>query len=465
MTKTQIALEAQETLSFDGSARVDVDVERLAAELRQAIRGEVRFDDGSRALYATDASNYRQIPIGVVLPKESADVEAAVEICRRHGAPILARGGGTSLAGQCCNVAVVLDFTKYMNKVLWVDPERKLARVQAGCVLDDLQRQARKHGLRFGPDPATHTHCAIGGMIGNNSCGIHSVLAEFHGPGPRTADNLHSLEVLTYDGLRMEVGPTSPDELEQIIRAGGRRGEIYRKLKEMGERNADLLQERSPGVVRRVSGYADLDQFIPGGEFNVAKALAGSEGTCAVTLEATVHLMEEPPYTSLLVAGYPDIFAAGDHIPLIREHRPMGLEGMDSLLVDYVEEKVLTPAMLALDLLPEGNGFLLIEFGGQSQDEADEKARRLRDTLSQEENSPTTKLLEDERETELIWTLRESGLGATARIPNTPDTWPGWEDTAVHPDKIGAYLRDLRILFDKYGYEAATLVRDWSTAG
>jgi predicted DNA-binding protein with PD1-like motif len=188
------------------------------------------------------------------------------------------------------------------------------------------------------------------------------VLAEFHGPGPRTGDNLHALEVLTYDGLRVEVGPTSPDELDQIIRAGGRRGEIYRKLKEMGERNADLLQERYPNIVRRVSGYADLDQFIPGGAFNVARALAGSEGTCAVTLEATVHLIDEPPYTALLVAGYPDVFAAGDHIPLIRDHQPMGLEGMDSLLVDYVEEKVLTPAMVALDLLPEGNGFLLMEF-------------------------------------------------------------------------------------------------------
>src|SRR5512135_1584748 len=185
-----------------------IDAQALAHELRQAIRGEVRFDRGSRALYATDGSNYRQVPIGVVIPRDSADVERAVALCREFGAPIFGRGGGTSLAGQCCNVAVVFDFSKYMNQVIDIDAEHRLARVQPGTILDTLRDAAEAHGLTFGPDPSTHSHCTLGGMIGNNSCGAHSVMAQFDGPGARTSDNVESLDVLTYDGTRMRVGST-----------------------------------------------------------------------------------------------------------------------------------------------------------------------------------------------------------------------------------------------------------------
>src|SRR5690348_5041732 len=193
----------------------------LARDLRAAIEGEVRFDDGSRALYATDASNYRQVPIGVVIPKTIEDIVAAVPICRRYGAPILARGGGTSLAGQCCNVAVVFDCTKHLNGILGIDPAGKQARVQPGCVLDRLRDAANRHGLTFGPDPATHNHNTLGGMIGNNSCGTHSLMAG------KTEENLDDLEILTYDGLRMRAVKTSEEELARIIAEGGRRGEIY----------------------------------------------------------------------------------------------------------------------------------------------------------------------------------------------------------------------------------------------
>src|SRR5438874_2741215 len=182
----------------------------LEIELKREIRGEVRFDRGSRALYATDASNYRQIPIGLVVPRDVDDVIAAVGVCRKYGAPILARGGGTSLAGQCCNVAVVFDFSKYLNRILEIDPHRKRARVQPGVVLDSLRDQANRHGLTFGPDPATHNHNTLGGMIGNNSCGAHSVMAG------KTEENVEELEILTYDGLRMRVGPTTDHELEKI---------------------------------------------------------------------------------------------------------------------------------------------------------------------------------------------------------------------------------------------------------
>src|SRR6267378_6594259 len=201
-----------------------VDASRLAKSLRSQIRGEVRFDAGSRALYSTDGSNYRQVPIGVVLPRDVDDVLATVSACREFGAPLLCRGAGTSLAGQCCNVAVILDFSKYMARILEIDPARRIARVQPGVVLDHLRAVAEKHHLTFGPDPATHDRCTLGGMIGNNSCGVHSVMAG------KTDDNIEGLEILTYDGVRMKVGATSSADFERILQQGGRRAEIYGKL-------------------------------------------------------------------------------------------------------------------------------------------------------------------------------------------------------------------------------------------
>ena len=222
--ESQIAWARPRVADFPSS-----EARALEAELRKRIEGEVRFDTGSRALYATDGSNYRQVPIGVVIPKTIDDVVIAVEQSRRFGAPLLARGGGTSLAGQCCNVAVVLDFTKYLNKLLALDPQAKTARVQPGIVLDWLRKEAERHHLTFGPDPSTHNHNTLGGMIGNNSCGTHSVMAG------KTEENVIELDILTYDGLRMHVGATTDDEYQRIISGGGRRGEIYASLKQIAE--------------------------------------------------------------------------------------------------------------------------------------------------------------------------------------------------------------------------------------
>src|SRR5437764_11195596 len=208
--------------SFDVSARAlaarnaAIDPTALEAALRRHLRGEIRFDSGSRALYATDGSNYRQVPIGVVMPRDKEDVLAAVAICREHSAPLLSRGGGTSLAGQCCNAAVILDFSRYMARILEIDPARRIARVEPGVVLDRLRAEAEKHHLTFAPDPATHDRCTLGGMIGNNSCGVHSIMAG------KTDDNIESLEILTYDGLRMQVGATSEDDFRRIVSEGGR---------------------------------------------------------------------------------------------------------------------------------------------------------------------------------------------------------------------------------------------------
>ncbi|HEX2911832.1 MAG TPA: FAD-binding and (Fe-S)-binding domain-containing protein [Chloroflexia bacterium] len=422
------------------------DVGALEAELQNNIKGEVRFDDGSRALYAADASNYRQVPIGVVIPKDKEDVIKTVQICHKYGAPILGRGGGTSLAGQCCNVAVVLDFSKYMNRVLEIDPEKKTARVQPGTILDDLRDQAEKYHLTFGPDPATHNRNTLGGMIGNDSCGVHSIMAG------KTVDNVIELEILTYDGLHITVGKVSDEELEKVCQQDDRQGEIYRKLKKLRDNYAGLIREKFPDIPRRVSGY-NLNQLLPENGFNVAGAIVGSECTCAIVLEATVRLVHSPPYRSLLVLGYADVYTAADSVPELMSFKPIGLEGMDDELVEFMREKGLHPEDIAE--LPEGNGWLLAEFGGESQEEAHGNAQKAMDQLNQKDNHPHMKLFDAPAEQKKLWRVRESSLGATAFVPHGHDAWPGWEDSAVPPDKLGDYLRELRKLISDYGYRAS----------
>ncbi|HEX5471370.1 MAG TPA: FAD-binding oxidoreductase, partial [Lacipirellulaceae bacterium] len=311
----------------------------LESTLQRRIDGEVRFDSGSRGAYSTDGSNYRQFPIGVVVPKSIDDAVRAIEVCRQFGAPITSRGAGTSLAGQSCNVSVIIDWTKYLYHVLEIDPHRRTARVEPGCVLDRLRHLAEsKYGLTYGPDPSTHSHCTMGGMIGNDSCGVHSVMSEFYGPGPRTEHNVETLDILTYDGARFTVGPTTEVELQQIIDAGGQRGEIYRHLRDLRDNYASLIRKRMPHLLRRVSGF-NLDALLPENNFNVARALVGTEGTCVTVLGATVKLIPAPKARALVVLGYPSVYEAADHIVQIRECRPIGLEGIDDKLVQYMKRK------------------------------------------------------------------------------------------------------------------------------
>ncbi len=425
----------------------------LERDLRAAVDGEVRFDPASLGMYATDASSYRQVPIGVVLPRGVEDVKAAVAVARKHGAPILCRGGGTSLAGQCCNTAVVLDFSKYMGRVLEVNPVERWARVEPGTVLDDLRRLTRPHGLTFGPDPATHTHCTLGGMIGNNSCGVHSVQAAHFGPGPRTEDSVLELTVLTYDGEVLTLGPTSDDELDRIIAGGGRRGEIYGALRDLRDRYADLIREKFPDIPRRVSGY-NLPSLLPEHGFDLAKAMVGTESTCAVVLEAKLALIPDPPERALLLLGYEDAYVAGDHVPELMALRPLGLEGMDHRLTEYMARKDLNTEYL--HYLPEGRGWLMVEFGGDTPQEAEARAEAALEAVRGAE-SPIldAKVYADPDIQQAIWHVRESGLGATANVPGSPLTWEGWEDAAVAPEHIGKYLRDFRALLDRYDYDCA----------
>ena len=429
----------------DAAKHARVDADALAKVLRSRVEGEVRFDDSARALYATDGSSYRQVPIGVVLPRSNEDVIAAIAACREFGAPVLSRGGGTSLAGQCCNVAVVLDFSKYMASILEIDPGRKIARVQPGVILDHLRNAAEKHHLTFAPDPATHSRCTLGGMIGNNSCGVHSVMAG------KTDDNIESLDILTYDGLRLHVGETSPAELEAIIRGGGRRGEIYAGLKNLADTYGALVRERFPDIPRRVSGY-NLNHLLPENGFHVARALVGSEGTCVTLLEAACRLVESPPERVLLVIAYPDIFLGADAVPEIMAHKPIGLEGIDELLVESTRRRGINQEGLAL--LPAGNGWLLAEFGADTRDDAEAQARGLMDTLSRSAIAPNMRLCTPE-EAKHIWIVRESSVGVLSHVTGEPLNWEGWEDSAVRPDQLGRYLRDLRKLMAEFNYSGA----------
>ena len=415
----------------------------LERDLRGVVSGEVRFDPASRALYATAGSNYRQVPLGVIVPRTADDIVRALEVCRAHDAPVLGRGGGTSLAGQCCNVAVVFDCSKYVNRVLEIDPGRRLARVEPGVVLDHLRAAAERHQLTFGPDPSTHDHCTLGGMIGNNSCGVHSVMAG------KTDDNVESLDIVTYDGTRMTVGAMSDDEVAAAVRRGGRAGAIVGALRALRDRYADDIRRSFPHIPRRVSGL-NLPWLLPENGFNVARALVGSEGTCVMVLEATVRLVHSPEVRTLAVLGYRDVYAAADDVPRILEYGPIGLEGMDDRLVDDIRH--IGVPQEALRQLPEGGGWLLVEFGGTSREEADAKARDMIADLGRRGDAPSSRVIDDRGHEEQLWRTREAGLGATAHVTSDRPTWEGWEDSSVPPERLGDYLRELRKLLDRYHY-------------
>jgi FAD/FMN-containing dehydrogenase/Fe-S oxidoreductase len=448
MSANRVPLVSPEELRHSWRSQShELDAKGLEERLRRVIAGEVRFDAGSKALYATDGSNYRQVPIGVVVPRSKEDVIHAIEIARQFGAPVLSRGGGTSLAGQCCNVALVIDWSKYLHHIVELNPQEKFARVQPGTVCDTLRNAAKPHTLTWGPDPATHDHCTFGGMLGNNSCGVHAQMAG------KAGENVLSMDIVLYDGTQMTIGSMDEADLEAQIAQGGRVGNIYAQLKALRSRYGKLIDTKYPRIPRRVSGY-NLDHLLPGddGRFNLARALVGSESTCVTILEAKVQLVYSYPKRVLLVLGYPSIYEAGDHVAEILKYKPIGFEGLDEFLINNVKKKGM-PQQDDLSVLPEGKGWLVVEFGAGTAEEAEEQARQAMQAL-EGTGAPSMKLFVKEDEQQKVWDVREAGLGATAFVPGEPLTWEGWEDSAVPPERVGGYLRDLCQLYEKYHYRS-----------
>ncbi|WP_020574685.1 FAD-binding and (Fe-S)-binding domain-containing protein [Actinopolymorpha alba] len=412
----------------------------LRDELAKVVRGAVRFDSASRAMYAADASNYRHPPIGVVQPRDVEDVLATLDVCHRLGVPILPRGAGTSIGGQAINTAVVLDFSRHLNNVLAIDPESRRARVQPGVVLDDLRKAAGAHGLTFGPDPSTHNRCTLGGMIGNNACGSHSVA------WGKTVDNVASLDVVLTDGTRLTAGPTPEDELARLCDDPGRIGRLYRDLRALRDRYASLVETTFPDLTRRVSGY-NLDQLLPAQGFDLAKALVGTEGTCATLLEAEVQLVEAPAARALAVLGFPDQFIAADNVVPLLDLHPLTIESVDAEIVSIVRSR--NPANPVLESLPPGGAWLYVETGGDTLAEAEQGAQTVARVMRS--HGATSLVVSDPAHMKALWRVREEGAGSTTRLPDGSEAYPGWEDAAVPPQRLGAYLRGFDGLLKEHG--------------
>ncbi len=417
----------------------------LAQRIATGIEGAVDFTDAGRALYTCDASNYRQVPLGVVFPAGRDDIKHIARCCREAELPVLMRGAGTSQNGQTVNEAVVLDCSRYMNRVLSIDVENAIADIEPGVVCDQLKAAAEPLGLTFGPDPATHSRCTLGGMIGNNSCGPHSMLAG------KTVENVLELDVLTSDGIELTVGPTTEKQLTELSQRNDRIGEIYRELKVLVDEHAERIRQKYPTIKRRVSGY-NLDQLLPENGFNVARALVGSEGTCVSILGARVTLVENPRYKQLLVLGFENIFEAGDTVREILPFKPIAMEGLDSTIVGGLKSRGLRQREIGL--LPEGKAWILMELAASSEQLLTQSVDEFVRVAGQMTGILECKPIYGDDQIADIWSIREQGASATAFSldPNVPDPVVGWEDTAVDPLQLGDYLRDFYALVDRYGY-------------
>jgi FAD/FMN-containing dehydrogenase/Fe-S oxidoreductase len=401
-----------------------VNPETLAAELRRAGIAEVDASTRRRAEYSTDASNYRVVPSVVVFPRHADEVALALRVAARTGAPLTARGGGTSCAGNAVGPGIVLDFSRHLNRLIALDPEARTATVEAGLILSELQRAAAVHGLRFGPDPSTQARCTIGGMIANNACGPHALA---YG---RTADSVESLSLLLADGRALETGPIA--ELADPVGA---------RLAALVQANLGVIRTEFGRFGRQISGYS-MEHLLPENGGSLARFLAGTEGSLAISTTATVKLVKLSPFTALAVLAYPDMATAADAVPTVLPLRPLALEGMDARLVEVLRSRR-GPA--AVPPLPDGGGWLFVETGGQSQAEAVAGAQAIVRAADPQASAVVTGA--DARR---LWRIREDGAGLGGRTPANAPAWPGWEDAAVPPHRLGNYLRDFFALLEQH---------------
>ncbi|GAA2029613.1 FAD-linked oxidase C-terminal domain-containing protein [Pseudokineococcus marinus] len=422
----------------------------VEAALRRAGLTDVDASSRRRAEYSTDASLYRVVPQVVAFPRSADEVAAAVEVARETGVPVVARGGGTSIAGNAVSTGVVLDTSRHLDRLLEVDPEARTAVVEPGLVLGDLQRRLAPHGLRFGPDPSSGSRAAIGGMIGNNACGSRAL-----GYG-RTDANVLGVHAVTGTGERLVLrsrGGEAPDRPQTTpALSTPDTSPVLAQLRDVVAGDLGTIRTELGRFGRQVSGYA-LEHLLPEKGFDAARLLVGSEGTLALLTRAELRLVRSPERTVLVVLGYRDMVEAAEAVPAILRHGPVACEGLDARLVDAVEQRLRSP----VPQLPAGGGWLLVELGtderGATPDGLADLAARARAVVA-DAGTGATRLVEDPVEARTLWRIREDGAGLATRAPSGRPGHAGWEDTAVPPERLAAYLRDFDALMDTYGLTA-----------
>ena len=421
--------------------------EEIARELQKRVSGEVRFDPFSRVLYSTDASIYQMEPVGVVIPRSVEDVLAVVEVGRDSGVPVLPRAGGTSLAGQTVNHAMVIDFSKYLNQVLEVNPEEHWARVQPGIVLDQLNRELAGHNLQYAPDPTTANRACVGGGIGNNSCGAHSVI---YG---KTLDHVQELQVVLADATQAHFRPLTNQELEAKLSGTGLESDIYRGLRRLARDNAAEIQARYPKIMRRVSGY-NVDEFLTDDPFNLSRMVVGSEGTLCVMTEAKVNLVARPTMTGLSVLHFADIVRAAEATREVLKHDPSSVEVMDKILLDRARESLGHSQSLSF-IEGDPGALLAVEFYGESEAELEAKMSALKDDMAHRRLSYACVNLIDRGSQATVWNVRKAGLGLLMSIHGDAKPLPFVEDTAVDPENLGEFVRRFDEIVRSHNTQAA----------
>ncbi|MFI2034536.1 FAD-binding and (Fe-S)-binding domain-containing protein [Streptomyces bottropensis] len=418
-------------------------LEPLVARLTETAPGlRVETGPGSTGPYAYDASNYRVPPRAVVFPRSADDVCAVLRACREGGVPVTARGGGTSMAGNAVGPGVVLDFSRYMNRILDIDPVARTARVEAGVILDALSGATAPHGLAFGPDPSSHSRCTLGGMIGNDACGNRSVR---HG---RTGAHIEALEIVTADGVRAVADgkglrAADPDDTDAVRRVARLGSDVRRLI----DANLEPIRIELGRVPRQVSGY-QLHHLLPEHGFDMVRALVGTEGSCVVVTAATVRLVATAPASTLLTLGYDDVVDAAEDVPEILRRHPTAVEGMDEAIVATMRARRGPDSVTGL---PEGRAWLYVELDGDDQAAVDARAAELLDMLKARGRTTGGRVVHSPAERRSLWRVREDGAGLAARLVDGGKSWPGWEDAAVAPEDLAAYLRDFRKLLASHG--------------
>ncbi|MDP6548940.1 MAG: FAD-linked oxidase C-terminal domain-containing protein [Dehalococcoidia bacterium] len=421
--------------------------EELAQELGRRVSGEVRFDAFSRVLYSTDASIYQMEPVGVVIPRSVEDVLAVVEVARANGVPALPRGGGTALAGQTVNHAIVVDFSKYLNQLLEVNREEHWARVQPGIVLEQLNKQLSAHGLQYAPDPTTANRACVGGGIGNNTCGAHSVI---YG---KTLDHVKELDVVLADGTQTRFRPLEAHELENKLSAAGLESDIYRGVRRIARENLAEIVARYPKIMRRVSGY-NVDEFLGDDPFNLSRMVVGSEGTLCVVTEAKINLVPRPAMTALSVLHFTGIVEASEATREVLKHDPSSVEVMDKILLDRSRESLGHSRGMAF-IEGDPGALLAVEFYGESEAELASKMNALKEDMARRRLGYACINMLDKAAQANVWNLRRAGLGLLMSIHGDAKPLPFVEDTAVDPENLGEFVHRFDDIVRNHGTEAA----------